>query len=142
MSCSSTPEEAEPLFTNVDRIEIASSSLSHSAEKINYTLPNSHCRNIVIALFTSDPSVGLTSENVLTVPIAWGTRTGISTFTESSQLWSSLYQFDNTLQDGDGDFNTAISFVPADHAAEDIWLAVWAYDEGGTLIAASPAFGF
>lgn len=135
LSACSSEEKATPFFKDTDLIETEASSLVRSpAGTINYSLPSSKCKYVVIALFNAVP--GPDANNQLTKPILYGTRTNFLDFAPSYQQWTDLYEFNQALAGGDGDFDPTQKIDLA--ALTGIYyLLIYAYDSNLNLIASS-----
>lgn len=138
VSCSPDGNTLAPLFPNTDRIEIDQATLSIATGTLRYTLPNGHCKYVVIGLFDGAPGVNI--DNVLTKDMGWGTRTNFKDFVVNAQVWEKLYKYDNATGDFNENVEIDIATLPDPTISADSWyVAIWAYDEGYTLVASSPA---
>jgi hypothetical protein len=138
--CSAASDLTPTVFINVDRIDFTVPETTGTGGTISYTLPNGNCDYIVIGVFDSDPTNEVINNAFVSgFGVKWGTRTGLSGFVLGAQPLNALYPYSPTIAP-DGDFDA--SQLPLATGAGKKWIAIWAYDSGGTLVASSASASY
>ena len=147
LGCAKTEKKQEPFFNDVSTIELSSPGSNDKGGNISGTFPFTFslpdkidCKFIVLAIFNATTPPIPTEDNRISNTADWiaGNRTGLpGSFSGSTIITlsnNSLYSFNGT------DFNSGSNF-PLVTGSKYCWL-VWAYDNGGNLVASSDVFSF